>query len=268
MIGRIQPRLALAALCLSVVSTLALAQDFQRSYRVGAGSRVNVRNVSGDVIVKGYGGDTVTVIGYKEGRDRDLVQIEDSSGEGRVDVRVRYPERCNCDASVRFEVRVPRSLALNYDAFSSVSGGVEVSGATGSITAKSVSGGVRVEDVSGEVRANSVSGEVVVRQASGTVSAKSTSGSVEVEVVRLPAEAGAERMEFASVSGDVSVRLPANLGAEVEMSTMSGSLETEFPVEIEKKQYGPGRSARGRVGDGSRSLKLSSVSGDVRLRRM
>jgi hypothetical protein len=268
MIGRIQPRLALAALCLSVVSTLALAQDFQRSYRVGAGGRVSVRNVSGDVIVKGYEGDTVTVLGYKEGRDRDLLQVEDLSGEGRVDVRVRYPERCNCDASVRFEVRVPRSLSLEYDAFSSVSGDVAVDGATGSITAKSVSGGVRVENVSGRVEAKSVSGGVEVRQAAGTVSAKSTSGGVDVEVVQLPAEGGAQRMEFASVSGNVNVRLPSNLGAEVEMSTLSGALETEFPIQIEKREHGPGRSARGRVGDGARGLKLSSVSGDVRLRRM
>lgn len=268
MIGKIRPRLALVVVCLSVASMFAFAQDFQRSYRVGAGSRVSVRNVSGDVIVKGYEGDTVTALGYKEGRDRDLLQVEDNSSDGRVDVSVRYPERCNCNASIRFEVRVPRSLTLNYDAFSSVSGNVEVSGATGSLAAKSVSGNVRVEDVSGTIKANSVSGEVHVKQAAGAVSAKSTSGSIDVEVARLGGEASAQKMEFASVSGDVNVRMPATLGAEIEMSTMSGGLETEFPLEIQERQHGPGRSARGRVGDGARGLKISSVSGDVKLRRM
>jgi hypothetical protein len=268
MIEKIQSRLVLAVVCLSLLSTLVLAQDFQRSYRVGAGSRVSVRNVSGDVIVKGYEGDTVTVVGDKEGRDRDLVQIEDNSSDSRVDVRVRYPERCNCDASVRFEVRVPRSLSLDYDSFSSVSGNVEVSGATGSLTAKSVSGSVRVENVSGTIKANSVSGEVHVKQAAGAVSAKSTSGAVDVEIVRLGGEASAQRMEFASVSGNVNVRMPADLGAEIEMSTLSGSLETEFPIQIQERQHGPGHSARGRVGDGSRGLKISSVSGNVKLRRM
>lgn len=268
MIRKIQGRLALAFVCLCFISAIAIAQDFQRSYRVGSGGSVSVHNVSGDVIVKGYEGDTVTVTGYKEGRDRDLVQIEDNGGDGRVDVRVRYPQNCNCEASVRFEVRVPRSLNLNYDAFSSVSGDVEVNGATGSLTAKSVSGSVRVENVSGTIKANSVSGEVNVKQAAGEVNAKSTSGSVDVEVVSLANNSSNQRMEFASVSGNVNVRMPSSLGAEVEMSTMSGDLETEFPLQIRERQYGPGRSAQGRVGDGSRGLKLSSVSGNVRLKRM
>lgn len=253
-------------LCLSLVSAAALAQDFQKSYRLAQGSRVSIKNISGDVIVKGYDGEAVVVTGYKEGRDRDQVNVEDLSDGSRVEVKVRYPERCNCNASVRFEVKVPRMINLDYDAFSSVSGNVEVSEAMGTIRAKSVSGDVNVKEVAGTIHANSVSGDVAVEQASGAVSAKSTSGNVRVDLQRLEG-ASANRMEFGSVSGNVEVKLPGSLGAEVEMSTMSGHLETDFPITIEKREFGPGRSARGRVGDGSRTLKLSSVSGNVYLRR-
>jgi hypothetical protein len=259
-------RLAFVGLCLSLVSVAVLAQDFQKSYRLAQGGRVSVKNISGDVIVKGYDGEAIVVSGYKEGRDRDLVSVEDLSDGSRVEVRVRYPERCNCNASVRFEVKVPRMINLDYDAFSSVSGNVEVSEAMGTIRAKSVSGDVNVKEVAGTVQANSVSGEVTVEQASGAVTAKSTSGNVRVDLQRLEG-ANANRMEFGSVSGNVEVRLPGSLGAEVEMSTMSGHLETDFPITIEKREFGPGRSARGRVGDGSRTLRLSSVSGNVYLRR-
>lgn len=254
-------------LCLSIVSAAVLAQDFQKSYRLSQGSRVSIKNISGDVIVKGYDGEAVVVTGYKEGRDRDQVSVEDLSDGSRVEVKVRYPERCNCNASVRFEVKVPRTINLDYDAFSSVSGNVEVSEAMGTIRAKSVSGNVNVREVAGTVHANSVSGDVTVGEASGAVSAKSTSGNVQVDLLRLEGGANMNRMEFGSVSGNVEVKMPGSIGAEVEMSTMSGHLETDFPITIEKREFGPGRSARGRVGDGTRTLKLSSVSGSVYLRR-
>lgn len=259
-------RVAFVVVCLSLVSAAAFAQDFQKSYRLAQGSRVSVKNVSGDVIVRGYDGEAIVVMGYKEGRDRDQISIEDNSDGGRVDVKVHYPERCNCNASVRFEVKVPRMISLDYDAFSSVSGNVEVSEAVGTLRAKSVSGNVSVREVSGTITASSVSGDVTVGEASGAVSAKSTSGSVKVDLLRLEGS-NANRLEFGSVSGNVEVKLPGSLGAEVEMSTLSGHLETDFPITIEKREFGPGRSARGRVGDGARMLKLSSVSGNVLLRR-
>jgi hypothetical protein len=259
-------RLAFVMLCLSLVSAVALAQDFQKSYRLAQGSRVSVKNVSGDVVVKGYDGEAIVVRGYKEGRDRDLLSIEDLSDGSRVEVKVHYPEQCNCNASVRFEVQVPRTISYDYDAFSSVSGDVEVSEAVGTLRAKSVSGTVSVKEVSGTIQATSVSGDVTVGESSGAVTAKSTSGNVRVDLLRLEGS-NANRMEFGSVSGNVEVKLPGSLGANVEMSTLSGHLETDFPITIEKREYGPGRSARGRVGDGMRALKLSSVSGNVYLRR-
>lgn len=259
-------RLALVTVALSLLSVAAFAQDFQKSYRLPQGSRVSIKNISGDVIVKGYDGEAVVVTGIKEGRDRDQVSIEDNSTGNNVDVKVRYPERCNCNASVRFEVKVPRMISLDYDAFSSVSGNVEVSEAVGTLRAKSVSGDVRVREVAGTIHATSVSGDVSVGEASGAVSAKSTSGNVKVDLLRLEGS-NTNRLEFGSVSGNVEVKMPGSLGAEVEMSTMSGQLETDFPITIEKREWGPGRSARGRVGDGARALKLSSVSGSVYLRR-
>lgn len=239
-------RLALlAAVALAAISTSATAQDFQKSYKLGAGGDVRVSTVSGDVKVTGYDGDAIIVTGHKEGRDSELVEIEDRSGGNTVDVRVRYPRNCNCDASVRFEVQVPRSTRYNFDGFSSVSGDVEVRSVNGKLKASSVSGTVRVEDVSGVVNASSVS------------------GNVEVEINRLE---GPEDMKFSSVSGNVSVRIPSNLDADIEMSTLSGSLKTDFPIEVREEKYGPGRSARGRVGDGLRRLKMSSVSGNLGLK--
>ncbi|MGH9846915.1 MAG: DUF4097 family beta strand repeat-containing protein [Blastocatellia bacterium] len=257
----------MTALCALVClfSLTAMAQDFRKTYELGAGGAINVKNVSGDVSVAGYEGETILVLGYKEGRDRDQVSIEDTSTAGSINVRARYPENCNCNASIRFEVKVPRGGNYKFENISSVSGDVDVAGVAGELHAKSVSGNVTVRNVSGPVQVKSVSGNVIVGEINGTATAGSTSGNVEVEIVQL---GGAQDMSFSSVSGNVRVKLPANLDAEVKMSTMSGGLKTDFPLNIEEPERGPGRKATGRVGGGSRQLKLSSVSGNVSLLRM
>ena len=227
------------------LAATASAQDFQKTYRLGAGSQIRIGNVSGDVIVTAYDGDAIVVKGLKKGRDRDQVEIEDRSGTGNVDIGVRYPKHCNCDANVRFDVQVPRSVNYDFDNISSVSGDVRVTGVTGRLHASAVSGDVHITDVSGSVSASAISGDV------------------SVDINRLD---GSDDMKFSTVSGDVSVMLPGNLAADVDMTSFSGSIKTDFPVEVRTERYGSRNWARGKLGDGSRRLKMSSVSGDLSLR--
>lgn len=238
-------RLFIASLAVMVAAGTASAQDFQKSYRLASGGQIHIGNISGDVIVTGYDGDSIIVKGIKKGRDSDKVEVEDKSTDGRVDVGVHYPNNCNCDASIQFEVQVPRSVSYVFDGISSVSGDVAISGVTG------------------RVRASAVSGDVRVRNVSGSVSASAVSGDVEVAVDRLE---GDDDMKFSSVSGDVNVNLPTNLDADVDLSSFSGSIKTDFPIEVRTEKYGSRTSARGKIGEGSARLKMSSVSGDLSLR--
>jgi DUF4097 and DUF4098 domain-containing protein YvlB len=87
---------------------------------------------------------------------------------------------------------------------------------------------------------------------------------VDVEILHLE---GSGDMKFSSVSGSVYVKAPSELDAYVEMSTVSGSLKTDFDIQVKKRRYGPGASARGRLGSGVRSLSITTVSGRVSLVR-
>ncbi len=235
----------MAAVLMSGV--LALAQDFQKNYTIPAGGQVSIKTVSGDVKVTGYNIGYIEVIATKVGRDKDLVQIEDLSSGNKVDVRVKYPDHCNCDASVNFDVRVPSSADYNFEHLASVSGDVEITGVRGQVRGESVSGNVTLSSVTGSVTASSVSGNVDAQLVAGTQ--------------------GGGDMKFSSVSGNVNVAAPSATNADIEMSSVSGSLDTDFPIEIQAKSYGPGRSARGRVGTGGNSLRITTVSGSVSLTR-
>jgi hypothetical protein len=239
--------IALASVIVILIpGILALAQELHKTYAIGAGGHILIKNVSGDVKVTGYNGGVVIVDAYPVGRDRDLVKVEDLSAGDRIELHVRYPESGNCDAGVNFDVRVPAGLDYNFDRLASVSGNIEVT------------------SVRGSLRATSVSGDVTVKDVTGTVNASSVSGSVDAQITRIE---GSGEMKFSSVSGSVNVKAPSNADADIEMSSVSGSLETDFPIQVQESRYGPGRSARGRVGTGANSLRVTTVSGKVSLTR-
>jgi hypothetical protein len=237
---------ALGALVLAAASVTASAQDFQKSYSISAGGQVRISNISGDVSLSGYDGEAIVVKATKKGRDSELVEIEDRSSGARVDLSVKYPKNHNhTDASVDFEIQVPRSVAYEFDRIASVSGDVAVKG------------------VNGKVHAASVSGDVHVGGITGSVNAASVSGDVNVQINGLE---GMEDMKFDSVSGDVNVNLPAALDADVEITTLSGEIETNFPIEIKKEKYAPGKRGTARLGDAVRKLRMASVSGSISLK--
>ena len=251
-------------LCMAAAAS-ASAQDFQRSYNLEAGGTVEIANVSGDINLTGYDGSAVVVNAFKQGRDANLVEVEDLSTPGRVHLRAKYPDQCNCDASVRFEVRVPRSANLNFDKITTASGNLKAEGFAGRLHLSTASGDVTVSRVGGEIKANSASGTVRVADATGTVNANSASGDVEVELTRLD---GAGDMKFSSASGDVHVRMPTNIDAQVSLSTVSGDIETNFPIEVKRNRHGSGSRAQGQLGSGARTLKITSASGNVSLKSM
>jgi len=256
--------LVMVALALSLMAVSALAQDFQRNYALGAGARVSVKNVSGDIAVSGYEGRDVVVAAFKEGPDRDLVQVEDQSTAQGLALSVRYPERGRCNASVRFELRVPWNLELTFDSLSNASGDISIEAVKGAVHARTASGNVKVQQAEGTVDVSTASGDVTVRGVVGAVNARTASGDVDVELLR---QVGGGDMKFSSASGDVIVKMPGNLDAYVEMSTASGALRSDFPLTVEDRDEGHGKKAHGRLGTGSSQLKLSSASGDVRLIR-
>ncbi len=240
----------------------AAQPDFHWEKALAAGSTVSIHNLSGDVKVTPSTSGKVEVTGVRHGRDRDEVTVEVVETSRGIIVcamykgadmqcdddgyRVRSERRRgwrddDWDASIDINVKIPKGMELEAH---SVSGDVSATGAEGDVRAGSVSGDVRLEQLNASaVRATSVSGDV--------------------DVV-IDALTGTGALEFTSVSGDVTVTLPKGTNADVTMRSVSGSLDSDFPLTLN------GRMSRGRVeariGQGGRDLEVHTVSGDVRIR--
>lgn len=235
---------SLITFALALSAHLVLAQDFHKSYPVSAGGQIIIGNARGNIKVTGYKGDSIEVLGFKKGPEHDAIEIGDNSSGDKIELFPKYPEHQPGGATVDFEIRVPLEKPFNFTRLFSYAGNIEVSNVSGRIWVRSIRGKVAIKDVSGMVFASSVSGDV----------------SAEIDQVQ-----GQNNMRISSISGNIKVVVPQHLDALIDMQSSTGMLHSDLPIEIQEGRYGPGRTARGRLGSGTQILRVTSVSGNVNL---
>jgi lia operon protein LiaG len=158
------------------------------------------------------------------------------------------------------------------------SGGVEVTDMTGDLNLDAGSGGATLEGVrggklnmdigSGSLRGRAIDvSELVADVGSGGIRLS------DVKTPRLHLETGSggsdvellgpvDDIQVEAGSGGVTLRLPANLGATVDIETGSGGIDTDFEVKVQRMER---HALRGTVGDGRGRVRIEAGSGTVRL---
>lgn len=251
--------LAALTLFLTAGTSGLAAQDFNWRGSITRGRSIEIRGINGDIIARAASGGEVRVSAEKTARrsNPDDVTVEVVEHSGGVTICAVYPTRegrepneCrpgggrmsinDNDVRVEFTVEVPagvKLLAYNVN---------------GSIEATSLAGDAVIETVNGEIDVST----------SGIVEATTVNGSI---VASLGATAWDGDLSFETVNGDIEVALSGNLNAEVEASTVNGGISTDFPLTVQGR-FGPKR-LRGTIGNGGRTLVLSTVNGEIELRR-
>ena len=152
---------------------------------------------------------------------------------------------------------------------SATEGDVEVTTGSGDVeTTKSNGRSVSIETGSGDVVASQLQAtEVAVRTGSGAIRASGVkapqvgletgSGGVTVEL-----QGTVDRLDIHTGSGDIAITAPASLGAQVDMQTASGDLDSDFPLSVTRSGAD---HLRGTVGDGKGRISVETGSGGVRL---
>lgn len=244
-----------------------LAQDKQPDFRwekaLPAGSTVSAHNINGNVTVTPSTSGKVEVVGIKHGRSRyfDDVTLEVVETSRGIMVCAMFRSKdMECDERGS---RVHEGRRWGRDEWEDVSIDIEVRAPkTMVVDARSVSGDVRVVGAEGNVRAGSVSGDVRMEALrASSVRASSVSGDVTVGVQELT---GDGPLQFTSVSGNVTAELPKGIDADVTMRTVSGNLDSDFPLTLNGRVSRSSLEAR--IGRGGRELEVRTVSGNVRLR--
>jgi hypothetical protein len=227
----------------------------------GTGVRLEVHSVSGrplEVTVR----DGELRIGYAYtlgGWDGFLETLRNFRGKDSADLHVAVPAHL----PVRLgSVSAEGLLAgVQEDAsVSTVSGSMVTDGTRGSLSVKTVSGDVAVRSHTGNLSLTSVSGELTGSGELTVVQATTVSGDLALDT-----SASTSSVTISSVSGDVSLRLPAGKGLQIGAQSVSGRLVVDGQ---EYKGSTPGhRTVDLRTGDGSCHVTASTVSGDMTVLR-
>lgn len=103
------------------------------------------------------------------------------------------------------------------------------------------------------------SGKVVLEKVTGQIRGNSSSGSIIIDVDRLDAP-----IRWAGSSGTITLRLPEDASFELDASTSSGSIHSDFPIQVNSQSN---RQLRGTVGDGKVPIELRVSSGSIKIER-
>ncbi|MEE4272928.1 MAG: DUF4097 family beta strand repeat-containing protein [Thermoanaerobaculales bacterium] len=255
---------------------------------------VEISNISGDVAVVGWSGDSVVITGTLE---QGVKNLEISAGGQRLRIEVEQHRRSRTSSDADLMIKMPSTANLEVETVSadisvdgiggdveleSVSGRVEVSSCARSLEASSVSGDVLAVSAAGRSELDSVSGDVIVRNASGRIDAESVSGRIEIEGGALdlldgetvsgsiacsarPTDNG--RFTFETMSGTIDLRVSPDWSASYYVETYSGAIRNDIGPEPRRTDdYGPGKELRFTTGSGGARISIESFSGSVRLR--
>jgi hypothetical protein len=220
------------------------------------GARVTVHSVSGKDLKISMEGDSLE-IDHPQLRWDNFIEVFSSfRGTARADISILVPR----DVALKFGVISADALVsgLANDArISTVSGDIVIDACSGDLELNGVNGEFSVRGHTGDVSAHTVSGDLT---ASGNIrrfSVDGVSGNVFVDIDGVP-----DRINTNSVSGNLTVRLGAEVAARYRINTVSGTLQLD-----DRTVRGTlGKGFDGSVGDLSGSwleLNAKSVSGDV-----
>jgi DUF4097 and DUF4098 domain-containing protein YvlB len=237
--------LSFAVLAASAAVSLAqVSEPYSRTVPLTADGVFSIENVNGAVSVETWDRNEVEIQAVRKARDAatlERVKIEVKAETARVAVSTEM-ERGTNGASVDYRIRAPRHAHLVLEV---------------------VNGALRVLEPAGPVEASSVNGSVEIGDAAGPVKAESVNGAVEVGYVTLAAGAH----DFEAVNGRVTVRMPDSVSGKFHAKTVNGGIQTDFPLEVHKPKYGPGRSLSGTLGEGRADVHLETVNGAIEVRR-
>lgn len=236
--------------------------DFKWSDQLAAGRWARVSNINGTITVGRASGDKVEVTAVKRWTrgNPDDVQIEarkdgedvvicalwggqktcdDSNGRHRNN---RWNDDNSDDVSVDFTVLIPKGVKINA---ASVNGRVEVTGAAADAEVSCVNGEVRVETSTGPLSVSTVNGNVHAR---------------------ISGESAKTDMAFSTVNGSVFAELPPDFGADVRMTTVNGSLNSDYAMTVQGRIDPHNLSAHVGAPGGPR-ITLTTVNGSIDLRK-
>jgi DUF4097 and DUF4098 domain-containing protein YvlB len=181
---------------------------------------------------------------------------------GRIEIRATQGEVVARTTSGSVQVREAKDR-LEVE---TVSGDIDIQRANGRVVLEGVSATIYVDDIAGELDAETVSGDITVLRGRLTeMRLEALSGDLSYD----GSLSGSGQYRMNAHSGTVTLAMPSNAGARLELETFSGRINSDFPLTMQPGETGGrrGRRMEFTVGDGGARVIAGSFSGSINIRR-
>ncbi len=295
------------ALTVLLTSTAVFASTpqgtFERTLTVSGPVDLEVLTRSGDVTVRTGASSAVIIRGkifvgnrwLSGGRQSDVNEIEQHPPIRQDGNSVHIDYVNEHDISVDYEITVPAETTVRSRSGSgdqiiegtrgnadiqTGSGDVKLARLTGEVRLQTGSGNVRAREIAGAVKGSAGSGDLEIDETSaGDVDLRTGSGNITVHGIQggFHGEAGSGDItaegsqsgawEIHTGSGNVHVRLPGNAAFDADISTSSGTVDVNSPIEmtVQGRVQESRKNIRGKVRGGGPLLSVRTGSGDVHI---
>ena len=258
-------RMGLAVLTLVLLASTSWAEEWSRTYNVSGAPDLKVTTTDASIIVDTWDKNTieahVTTKNYKIGEGG--ITIEDRQAGDAVAIELRLPHEyfsVHVNRRVEINIHMPKQGQVKLHTgdgsihLSNFKGNMELDSGDGSLEVEAVDGALHAHTGDGHIRADGRFDGLEIKTGDGKVETRAEAGST----------LGEGGWEVDTGDGSVSLAIPSNLAANVELQSGDGHINLEIPLTVEGRlkdnhlqgrMNGGGRLLRVHTGDGSISLK-------------
>lgn len=273
--------------CLSVMCAAvrpASADVWNKAWTVSGTLQLTVSADDGDIRIDT--GDSkevqarVETAGWRISDDEVRI-IADKEGD-HLNLQVKVPSRRSgifFRRSISIELTIPRAAELDL---STGDGNISTHAIDGSLRVETGDGNINVGPANGEIRLHTGDGNITGEELAGALAAQTGDGNIRVAgrfhlldvrtgdgnvtVTAASGSALSSAWKLNTGDGDVVLRLPDGVGADLDAHTGDGSVSTDFPVSVSGRSRGS--TIRGPMNGGGPQLVIRSGDGNIRIQKL
>jgi DUF4097 and DUF4098 domain-containing protein YvlB len=264
---RAMKQTALRIFILSLVATVpALADEWAKTYSISGKPDLRVETSDANIHVITWDQNTieakVVTSHYKIGEGG--IRIEEHQDGDIVQIDVRYPHHAITvewgQHKVDITIQMPREGKVNLRTgdgrieLAAFKGEMDLHTGDGSETLDGVDGRLRASTGDGHIRANGRFDELDLKTGDGPL-----------DVTARPGSSMASDWRFETGDGSVTLALPSDLPANVDLHTNDGHIDLEMPVTTTGQVHE--NAVRGKLNGGGSALTIRTGDGSIHLRK-
>lgn len=245
---------------------LVHADQWTKTFAITGQPELRVETTDADIHVDTWDKTTidvqVTTQRWKIGEDG--IKINDHQTGDAVELEVRFPHRnFGFDFGGRrvdIDIHMPREGKLNLR---TSDGHIRLANFKGEMQTESGDGHQDIDSVDGSLRAHAGDGSI---RAQGRFDALDLStGDGHVEARALAGSKMAKSWKLDTGDGSVTLEVPHDLAADVDLRTGDGHITLDLPITVERKVAA--HSVRGKLNGGGNLLTIRTGDGSIHLEK-